>query len=283
MSMGSQARRVFPWVTPALIVVEVVLVVTGVLRPVSAVVVFVVVESTIAIFGVSAVVTAGRVYRRSAREGTRRDAAGKALESVLPRRVARAVVIDAHAWRAFALWLRRRPLADSEYSYGGSLRPLLFMVIGLLVVEGAVVELVVGVMFGHGWWLWVLAGLHIYALCWIIGIMASLRTLPHRIGSSTITLRDSIFDEFQIPASRVKGVHAALTANTGRSGLLIDPDSGSGRLCHGDGTVTLSFCDNTTIRGKQVQLLAVSVDRPAQFVAACTANLPTITRPTNER
>jgi hypothetical protein len=95
--------------------------------------------------------------------------------------------------------------------------------------------------------------------------------MPHRVGSATITLRDSIFDEFHVPVARVTGVQTALTSNTGRSGILINSETGSGRLCHGDGTVTLTFGDDTTIRGKTVRRLAVSVDHPAQFVAACVA------------
>ncbi|MGZ8178814.1 hypothetical protein ACXVUM_12875 [Williamsia sp. SKLECPSW1] len=199
---------------------------------------------------------------------SRRDAAEAALRSVLPHRVARVVMIESRAWRAFARRLRGRRLSDGEFAYGRELRPLLLMVIGVLVIEGAVVEFVVAMMFGHGWWLWLLAALHLYALAWIVGIAASLRTMPHHVGRSAITLRDSIFDEYPVPVAAISGVRTAVATNTGRSGLRIDA-SGNDMLCHGDGTVSLTLRDETTIRGNRVRQLTVSADRPADFVAAC--------------
>jgi hypothetical protein len=172
-------RRALAWVTPAVLLVELVLVTGGVLSLSQAVGVFVLVEAALAVVGLTVIVAAVHQYRSAASAGvsSRWEAAQAALRSVLPRRAAQAVGIEARVWWALARWPRHRRPGRGEFSYGHDLRPLLAMVVGLLVLEGVIIEFVVAAVFGHGWWLWVLAAVHLCALCWILGILASLRTL----------------------------------------------------------------------------------------------------------
>ena len=138
----------------------------------------------------------------------------------------------------------------------------------VLLVEGFVVEVAVAVIGGHGWWLWVLAGVHVYALVWIGGIASSLRTMPHVVTPTALVLRDSVFGEYTVPRELVIDVCRAVTPNTGRSGLAVDPASQQGRLCHGDGSVVLRLRDDAEVAGTPVRRLALSVDEPARFVSA---------------
>jgi hypothetical protein len=145
------------------------------------------------------------------------------------------------------------------------------MVIGLLVLEGVIIEFVVAAVFGHGWWLWVLAAVHLYALCWILGILASLSTLPHEVNERFIVVRDSIFGDYRLPLNQVSRAKVATTHNTGRSGVVIDPHTNAGKLCHGEGTVSIEFNDPAEMAGKFPRQLAISVDKPAAFVATVRA------------
>jgi hypothetical protein len=103
-------------------------------------------------------------------------------------------------------------------------------------------------VFGHGWWLWVLAAVHLYALCWILGILASLSALPHEVIERFIVVRDRSSASTSYPSIRYRAC-VATTHNTGRSGLVIDPDTNVGRLCHGEGTVTIEFNDPAEMAG----------------------------------
>lgn len=266
-------RRALAWVTPAVVVVELSLVAGGVLSPARAVLLFVLAEAAIAVVGLTVIVAAVHHYRSAASTGTgsRWEAAQSALRSVLPRRAAQAIGIEARAWWALARWLRHRRPGRGEFSYGHDLRPLLAMVIGLLVLEGIVIELVVAAVFGHGWWLWVLAAVHLYALCWILGIRASLSTLPHEVNARFIVLRDSIFAEYWLPLDQVSRARIATTHNTGRSGLITDTHTSVGRLCHGEGTVSIEFNDPVPMAGAYTRRLAISVDKRADFVATVQA------------
>lgn len=263
----TRLRLIAPWLTPTLVVIEIGLVAAGVLTAARAIAVFVAIEVMIAVVGVSAMAGAVTTYRRWKQAG-REDAAGAALSMVLPRRVARAVVTEVRVWQALILLVRRDRFAVNEFSYGSGLRPLLYTVIGLLVVEGAIVEIVLAAIVGDGWWTWVFAAIHLYAFCWIVGILASLRTRPHVVSDDEVLLRDSIFGGLCIPRSWISDVRVARTPNTGRSGLVVDDDTGTGRFCHGDGTAMIELDEPRTINGICVRRLAVSPNQPNLFAAS---------------
>jgi hypothetical protein len=266
-------RRALAWVTPAVMLTELVLFTGGLLSLAQAFWVFVLVEATLTAVGLTVIVAAVDHYRRAASTGagSRWEAAQSALRSVFPRRAAQAIEIEARAWWALARWPRHRRPDRGEFSYGRDLRPLLAMVIALLVLEGIIIELVVAAVFGHGWWLWVLAAVHLYALCWILGILASLSALPHEVNERFIVLRDSIFGEYRLPLNQVTQAKVENTHNTGRSGLVIDPHTNLGRLCHGEGSVIIKFNDPAEIARTYTRQLAISVDKPGDFVAAVKA------------
>ena len=87
----------------------------------------------------------------------------------------------------------------------------------------------------------------------------------------SIVVRDSISGEYRLPLNQVGRAKIATTHNTGRSGVVIDPRTNVGRLCHGEGTVTIEFNDPAKMAGTYARQLAISVDKPADFVAAVQA------------
>jgi hypothetical protein len=80
--------------------------------------VFVLVEATLAVIGLTVIVAAVHHYRNAAstRAGNRWEAAQSALQSVLPRRAAQAIGIEVRASWALARWPRHRRPGRDEFS-----------------------------------------------------------------------------------------------------------------------------------------------------------------------
>ncbi|GGF23702.1 hypothetical protein [Williamsia phyllosphaerae] len=106
-----------------------------------------------------------------------------------------------------------------------------------------------------------------YALCWILGILASFRTMPHEICGDDLLLRNSIFEGITIPIERIESVTPSRTARTGLSGLKVDADERAAVLGHADTTIRIGLID-VEVRGALVDFIDVTVDEPRAFVAA---------------
>lgn len=187
-------RRAGPWITPVLVVVELVLVLGGVLSLTDAVIV--VVELALAVAAVSRGLAAMRRFGHDSGAGTDAwTAAENGLAEMAPRPVARAIVIEVRIWVCLLRWVARRRLGGEwAFEYGRSVRPLLMIVLGLVVLEGAVVDGVPVAILGHGSvWVWVAFGLHVYGLVWVAGFLASLRVEAHRLTPTAVRLGDSVF------------------------------------------------------------------------------------------
>ena len=267
-------RRIGPWVTPVLLAVEVALVWTGVLSLSDAVVTVVVVELGLAV----AVITRGRAalrsYRRARTDGRDGwDAAEDGLADLLPRPAARAMLIEVRVWVSLLRWPFHRTRGDACFGYGRGLRPLLWGVTALVVVEGGVVDVVLATILGPGSpWVWVVLGVHVYALVWLVGLIASLHTEPHRLLENRLELRDGVFGSVSVPLASVTGVAARRGANSGRSGLRVD--GSVALLAWGDATARVRIHGAggpVAVRGTarpEIATLDVTVDDPDAFVRA---------------
>ena len=111
------------------------------------------------------------------------------------------------------------------------------------------------------------SAVHVYALCWILGILASFRTMPHEIGGDELLLRNSVFEGIALPIERIESVRPSRTSRTGLSGLDVDAEGRSAVLGHGDTTVRIHLVD-VELRGTPVDAIDITVDDPRAFVAA---------------
>ncbi len=144
---------------------------------------------------------------------------------------------------------------------------LLIAVLAIAVVEGVVIDFLLGLLTDSTLWPILAAAVHVYALCWVLGILASLRTMPHEIRGDELLLRNSVFEGITLPIECVESVRPARTARTGLSGLKVDADGRSAVLGHGDTTVRLHLVD-FEVRGAPVDVIDITVDEPRAFVAA---------------
>lgn len=266
-------RRIGPWLTPAVVLAEVVLVSSGLVDIRNAVIALAVIETLFALTAVSRVVAAARAYRAGRAAGSDGWAAAEeALAQVMPRKLARLVLIEPRLFGCLVRWLTGRYAApaDDSFGYHRGLRPLLAVIVGLVVVEGAVADMLIAALVPAGPWVWIALGLHLYGLVWLVGFYASMVVRPHRLLADGLHLRDGVFTEVIVPYEAITGARAARRDNLGRSGLEVEPASGVGLFATGDATITLGLDPSRPVHasGKLIALssLDITVDDAAGFL-----------------
>ncbi len=174
-----------------------------------AVLVVVGLEALLLVVGVGNILLILRRYRRARREGVDAWAAFEdGLALVLPRAVARLVVNEPRLLAALVRWtFRRTGLASNEFGYHK--RSMLCEIMPLLMVaapmELAVVRLLAHAFSPWEWLRWAILVLEIYAILWLLGLYASLVTMPHRLEEKGLCLRYGVFAGGFVPYIRDSG------------------------------------------------------------------------------
>jgi hypothetical protein len=160
---------------------------------------------------------------------------------------------------------------SSGFGYGRMFRPIVWVLVALTIVEGCVAELVLGFILAGTFWPWLLLGLHVYGLLWLVGLLASLTTRPHVLRSDVLVLRDSVFTEISIPLSAITSFSPISRPGILRSGLKVDGDTAL--LAYGDANVAvhISSVDDRRLAG--VRQLHITVDDRDAFLAAVSGML----------
>lgn len=268
-------RRFGPWLVPALIVIEVALVLSGRLDFGTAIIVVVALELLLGLAAIGRIVTAIRSARAARSAGVDGwTAAQDGLARVVPRPLARVILTEPRLLVELFRWLTGRHDAHAvgAFGYQQSMRLLIWAMFGLVVLEGAIVELVLALLLPHSVWPWIALGVHIYGLIWLAGFYASLVTLPHRLGERELRVRDGVFGEVVIAYSAITRARCQRQSNMGRSGFKI-----TGRaalLAYGDATVTIDLAPrprilvNGELLETEPSTLSITVDKPQEFVRA---------------
>lgn len=277
-------RRVGPWATPTLVVVEVILVWSGLLALRTAVAVGVSLEVLLSVTVASRIFAGAREFR-TVRDGGADvwQAAEESLALLVPRRLARLIVIEPRLWVCLGHWVtgrhyRRRN--THSYRYDAALRPLLWAVVALVVVEGTALDFVLAFTTAGSAWIWLSVGVHAYAIVGLLGITASFATRPHLLDTHALILRDGVFAELVVPYTAITSARTVRTSNFGRSGLKIDAELGTAILAHGDATVAITLDPPQPIGAHAnaehphlVGKLLITVDAAADFTHTVNARL----------
>lgn len=277
-------ERTGPWLIPAVVVGDVVLAATGTVATTSAVVAGAILEAVLWALVVWRVVAGMR--RFGAARAAERDqwlAAEQALAALMPRPVARLVLLEPRLWTCLIAWVTRRPVraGPGAFGYARGVSLVLLAASGLVVVEGAVADVVVGLALGPGspWTVLVLA-VHVYALAMLLGLRASFVRSPHVVDATAIHLRDAVLGTVDIPRGAVLAVGPGHRSHLGRSGIRVDPGTGSALLAFGDANVLLRLdpAHHLVVNGEPcptpVTELWLTVDEPGRF-AGTVAPVPT--------
>jgi len=197
------------------------------------------------------------------------------------RLVARTLSTEVRLWACLMRWLfgRHEGRSAQAHPYGRSLRPLLIVLLALVIVEGGLVEGVLALLAPRTPWPWLVLVLHVYALVWIAGLMASLRTRPHLLNSGELRLRDSVFTEIVVPLAAITGARATRRQTAARSGFLLDSAGAAATLAYGEATVTVMLdpdypidVDGTSVAG--LKCLHITVDDTGRFLQAIATPPP---------
>ncbi|MBM0274378.1 OrsD domain-containing protein [Micromonospora tarensis] len=122
----------------------------------------------------------------------------------------RAAVTEAAMWRSLYLWARRRPLplapGDEPFGYLGVVKPILGIFIGLSVVEIPIFDLIVTHVVPWRPARWIVLGLGVWGLLWMIGLYASMTIHPHLVGDRGLRVRLSSGIDIWIPWTDVEAL-----------------------------------------------------------------------------
>ena len=226
--------RMFKWLLPALIVVEVILVRAGVLDLTAAVVVVVGIEVLLLLVAARQIAVAVRRYRRDRAGGLDLwEALEGGLAVLLPRRIARLAALEPLLWICLGRWLlRRHHASDSEFSYhkDSIVGPFLVVVLFTTPVEVLLFELLIP----WAWVRWMLLVGAIYMLFWVFGFYASLVVLSHRLEATGMRLHYGVLADGRIPYAEIAGVEReGLRSPGGRDGLRVAREENAAYLAVG--------------------------------------------------
>lgn len=276
MSTPKWYHRVLRYATPAVVLIQLLLVWLGVLDLGQAVVIALGIE--VLLFGVLLylLVRAGARYRqrRGHRGGTRAEAFWAAAAELLPGPVARLARHEAAVLGTYWLLVRGRydvPAGAVAFGYGKQQAPMFYSLAVLSVVEVALFRWLIP------WpWMEILLGvLAVYGAVWLIGLYQGFRRYPHYLTDQELVLRCGIFGVARIPLSDVVAVKEQFQATGSRSftveknRITVTPS--------GMTDVVLDLAENSVVQAKGRKVRGATVlagcDDPARFVAHLTQTL----------
>ncbi|MDQ6899431.1 MAG: hypothetical protein M3072_07985 [Candidatus Dormibacteraeota bacterium] len=160
------------------------------------------------------------------------------LATLLPRRLARLLLFEAHGWRALvelpARW--QRPAARTEFPYASGLRVLMAVLLGLTLVELPVFALLAALLLP---WLAARVGLLVlglYAVWFMASSWAGMVTSPHVVRDGRLLLRAGLLAGIVIPLQDIAAVQprrqtwSALLGPLLNDGVAAFPVNGSTEL-----------------------------------------------------
>ncbi|MET8149697.1 hypothetical protein ACIBSW_23505 [Actinoplanes sp. NPDC049668] len=122
----------------------------------------------------------------------------------------RAAEMERAAWHSLYVWLRRRPRVsdpgDAPFAYVGVIKPILGTFIALSVVEIPIFDVVVTHVVPWHPARWIVLGLGVWGLLWMLGFLATLTVHPHIVGDRGIRVRHGANVDFTVPWDEVASV-----------------------------------------------------------------------------
>lgn len=273
-------KRILPFLFPTVLVVDIVLVLTGVLSVGQAVVVGLVLECLVAVAAVAEIVIVVRAVRAGRAAGrTGWQAAEDGVAAVVGRRAARIILLEPKIFFALVRWIGRRPdtAGGVPFDYPRSMVMLWAILVGVVVELGVVEFLLVMLRAPAGWTLASVI-VHVYAVLWFVGMIAGFAVKPHVLTADKVIVRDGIFTEVSFRYAAVADAVAKVKRSEGfggRTGLKVT--DGIATMAYDDATVRIDFRPDAAILRDGTRLetpyesLWISVGDAAAFVAAVRA------------
>lgn len=185
-------------------------------------------------------------------------------------------------WRSLYGWITRRPIVLSPgaqaFPYSRSVMPILWAFIGVSAVELPIFHLVIP------WqWLQIIAdAAGVYGLLWMIGLMAMIRSRPHIVDESGLSLRCNMTIDLRVPWDGVESIqHCSQILPPGSRSVVIDREGPGPVLVlavAGHADVEVTFREPTVVavprtKGEPVTGLRFGADEPAELIACGRSRL----------
>ncbi|MFI6763101.1 hypothetical protein ACIBF5_28625 [Micromonospora sp. NPDC050417] len=198
--------RLLKWTAVAVIAVELLLVVTGVLDLGDAVIIAIGLEALCGVLALALAVTARVMYRRLRQAGVGRwDAFLQAAGTVLPQPMVTLLRHEIGGLLSMIMLVRGRkdvPAGGTVIRYGSAHKAFLIVMIVLAPVEILLVELLVP-------WAWlriVLLILAIFGVEWLFGFYSAVHTRPHYVDAHRLVLRMGHLAAVSVDVGSVRAV-----------------------------------------------------------------------------
>lgn len=200
-------RKILGTLVLVVILVEVVLVLSGVLDLLSAVKIVVLIELSLAGFVIFEIYVIAKAVRSAKASGEDLPfALDLSFSDFFPASLARYLRQDFMLLRAIWMLVTGRRDVDEDERAMPYSSPLVYMLSAIAVVDGLVV--VALHMLLPGWIRTVALILGILGFIWLVGFIASLIVYPHVVGEHRLRLRFSVFHDIIIPLDAIRQVQA---------------------------------------------------------------------------
>jgi hypothetical protein len=140
----------------------------------------------------------------------------------------KASAYEAAMWNSLFRWVLRQPPSyppgTQTFSYLGVVKPILIAFIVLSAVEVPIFDLIVSRLVPWSPARWIVLGLGVYGLIWMLGLFAMLRLRPHEMGEAGIRIRNGIGLDVTIPWTDIAAVHGRYRSLPSRKGVQIEHD-----------------------------------------------------------
>lgn len=264
-------RKILGTLVLIVILVEIILVFSGVLDLLDAVRIVIVVELSLLVFVAFEVYVIVKAVKSARRSGEHLPfAVEESLEEFFPRALARFVRQDFMILRAIVLFFRR--LRDSNggsgFSYSG---PLFAMLAVITVVDGLVAIALHFIL--PGWIRAVALIIGILGFVWLLGFLSSLWSYVHVVYPDQLRLRFSVFQEFHIPKCVIAGA-TKFSGDPGTDSSAAIVDRRLVMTVSSQANVAIDFHEaieleslHPKFRGVQVRGVVIYVDDPVKFIS----------------
>jgi hypothetical protein len=197
---------------------------------------------------------------------------------------------EAAMWSSLLRWVLRRPPSypsgTRTFSYLGVVKPILIAFIVLSAVEIPIFDLIVSRLVPWSPARWIVLGLGVYGLIWMLGLYAMLRLHPHEMGEAGIRIRNGIGVDVTIPWTDIAAVHGRYRSLPSSKAVQVEHDSDGPVVNLGAGgqtsvDITLrepSSLDLPKGPSEPTTRVRLYADDKDAFVAAAREHLEALTR-----
>lgn len=197
------------------------------------------------------------------------------LSRVLPGKLVTALLAEPRGAAAIVRWgLRRRP-AGQLFSHHRDLVVLMWFLVAMTVLEGAVLDFVLRMVLGPSPWVWIALGLHLWAVYLMIAAYAGMVTRPHSLDHGVLRLRAGLGTEVAVAITAIEAASPGRYPDFDRSAWRVD-GAGNATMAPNEANLRLTLVPGSEIavNGRIIaapRMIHVTVDEARRLMAAVAA------------